>query len=88
MRISMKKKIAKGLLLSSFPIVVIGYFLQTILIPIQDFNTLTKEEIKKIQLDVAINYPLGTFMLYVGGILFLFSSTYLVITKCRNKKGI
>lgn len=50
MRISMKKKIAKGLLLSSFPIVVIGYFLQTILIPIQDFNTLTKEEIKKYNL--------------------------------------
>ena len=58
---------------------IVGLFLQTILIPIQDFDTISKEELKNIQLDLAINYPLGTGMLYVGLPLLVCSSGYLVI---------
>lgn len=81
----MKRILAKILFGLSIPVIIVGYFLQTILIPLQDVDTLTIEDIKKIQLDVAINYPLGTTMLYVGFIIFLGTSIYLF--HCYHKEG-
>ena len=75
------KKLMKWLFWLSIPCIFVGYFLQTILIPIADFETLTKAEIKADQLEFAINYPLGIFMLYVGLAILIVSSFYLVIAK-------
>lgn len=65
------KLLVKWLFAISIIMTIIGYFLQTILIPIQDFDQITKEELKRIQLEVAINDPLGTTLLYLGIFLFL-----------------
>ena len=75
------KKFAIGCFGISLFMTIVGLFLQTILIPIQDFDTISKEELKNIQLDLAINYPLGIFMLYFGLAILIVSSFYLVIAK-------
>lgn len=80
----MDKKIGTFIWVLSFIVTVIGLFLQTILIPIQDFDTISNKELKQIQMDVAINYPLGYAMLYGGLTVFLCSSMYLVILFIRN----
>lgn len=54
----------------SLGIIVIGYFLWTILIPIQDLDMMTDAELYRVQQEVALNYPLGRFMLYLGFFLF------------------
>lgn len=79
------KLLAKWLFAISIIMTIIGYFLQTILIPIQDFDQITKEELKRIQLEVAINYPLGATLLYLGIFLFLVTGGYLVFTFIQSK---
>lgn len=79
------KLLVKWLFAISIIMTIIGYFLQTILIPIQDFDQITKEELKRIQLEVAINYPLGTTLLYFGVFLFLVTGGYLVFTFIQSK---
>jgi hypothetical protein len=81
------KKFALGVFCFSLFITVVGFFLQTILITIQDFDTISQEELKNIQLDLAINYPLGTGMLYVGLPLLVCSSGYLVYCYFRDRKN-
>ncbi|MEG2937572.1 hypothetical protein [uncultured Vagococcus sp.] len=79
------KLLVKWLFAISIIMTIVGYFLQTILIPIQDFDQITKEELKRIQLEVAINYPLGTTLLYLGIFLFLVTGEYLVFTFIQSK---
>ncbi|MEQ7220424.1 hypothetical protein ACODGR_01475 [Vagococcus fluvialis] len=79
------KLLVKWLFAISIIMTIVGYFLQTILIPIQDFDQITKEELKRIQLEVAINYPLGTTLLYFGVFLFLVTGGYLVFTFIQSK---
>lgn len=81
------KKFAIGCFGISLFMTIVGFFLQTILIPIQDFDTISKEELKNIQLDLAINYPLGIGMLYVGLPLLVCSSGYLVFCYFRDRKN-
>lgn len=50
----------------SLGIIVIGYFLWTILIPIQDLDMMSDTELYRVQQEVALNYPLGRFMIYLG----------------------
>ncbi len=80
----MGMKVGTILCVLSFAVTVIGFFLQTILIPMQDFDLISNEELKQIQMDLAINYPLGHAMLYGGLTVFLCSSMYLVILFIRN----
>jgi hypothetical protein len=81
------KKFALGVFCFSLFITVVGFFLQKILITIKDFDTISQEELKNIQLDLAINYPLGTGMLYVGLPLLVCSSGYLVYCYFRDRKN-
>lgn len=48
-------------------LLIIGYFLWTMLIPIQDIDMMSREEIIKLQKEVAINYPLGQGLMFLGG---------------------
>ena len=79
------KRVFKCLFWLSIPTFMVGYFLQTILLPIQDFDLLSKEEIKKIQLEASLNYPVGISMFYGGLIIFFITSVYL--SYCFIKKN-
>lgn len=47
-------------------IMVVGYFLQTILFPLQDTEMYTAADWVALQKELAINYPLGKIMLWSG----------------------
>lgn len=68
---------------NSILMMVIGYFLWTILIPIQDFHLMTEQEVLHSQKQFAINYPLGKFLLYLGFINLITSSLYFVGNKIK-----
>lgn len=50
----------------SLCLIVIGFILQVILIPIQDIHLLSNKELLETQKEYAINYPTGTGLLYLG----------------------
>ncbi|MBM6613874.1 hypothetical protein JTF06_03060 [Desemzia sp. RIT804] len=65
--------------------VIYGYFLWTILIPIQDFHLMEDEEILSTQKELAINYPLGKFLMRTGSFGFLSSCIFLITSKVKKK---
>ncbi|MGO1653221.1 hypothetical protein [Senegalia sp. (in: firmicutes)] len=65
MKINFDKWLIIGLITSILSI-IIGYFLWDILIPIQDYNLSTDEQLRAAQKEAAINYPLGGFLLRLG----------------------
>lgn len=65
MKINFDKWLIIGLITSILSI-IIGYFLWDILIPIQDYNLSTDEQLRVAQKEAAINYPLGGFLLRLG----------------------
>jgi len=69
----------------SFCLIVIGYILQTILIPLQDINSISSKELLEFQKEYAINYPLGTGLLYLGLFLIILV-IILFIIKLKNSK--
>ena len=62
------KRLPIVFLIISICLIVLGYFLWTILFPVQDINLMSTEELLALQKEVAINYELGRMMMYVGGI--------------------
>ena len=62
------KRLPIVFLIISICLIVLGYFLWTILFPVQDVNLMSVEELLALQKEVAINYELGRMMMYVGGI--------------------
>lgn len=67
----------------SFCFIGIGLLLQTILIPLQDFDLISRQELLTLQKEYAINYPLGKGLLYVGSVL-LVLDIILFIIKVRK----
>ena len=65
---------------------VIGYFLQTILIPIQDIELCTKEELLELQKELALNYPLGRGLMILGGIGLVISVIVYIYIFFQRKK--
>ncbi len=49
--------------------IITGWLLWDILVPIQDYNTSTEEQLRQAQRDAAINPDLGRFLLIIGFIL-------------------
>lgn len=80
-------KIAKAILILSIPMIIIGYFLWTILIPLQDINLMTQVELLSAQKELALNYPLGRFLLYLGFLGLISSSVYLIIITIQKRKA-
>lgn len=76
--------IAILILILSIISIVVGYFLWTILIPIQDFHLMNDTEILHAQQELALNYPLGRFLLYAGFTFFFLSFIYLVKDKVQK----
>lgn len=79
-------KIAKTVLISSIPMIIIGYFLWTILIPIQDIQIMTQTELLSAQKELALNYPLGRFLLYFGFFGLISSSVYLIKITIQKRR--
>ena len=78
------RTIAKITLTLSIISIIVGYFLWTILIPIQDSHLMGDTEILHAQQELALNYPLGRFLLYAGFIVFFLSFIYLVKDKVKK----
>lgn len=79
-------KIAKLIIPIAIVSIILGYFLWTILIPIQDFHTMTRIEVLEAQQEFALNYPLGRFLMYAGFIGLISSTVYLIVNKIRTRK--
>ena len=80
-------KIAKLIIPIAIVSIILGYFLWTILILIQDFHTMTRIEVLEAQQEFALNYPLGRFLMYAGFIGLISSTVYLIVNKIRTRKN-
>ena len=63
-----KYKIMNMSLVVGMLMIVVGYFLWTILIPIQDMEMIPFEELRELQKELAINYSLGRWMMVAGSV--------------------
>ena len=73
-------------LIMSICLILLGYFLWTILIPIQDIDLISKMELLALQKEVAINYKLGRIMMLVGAIG-VFCSLGLIIGRAFRREN-
>ncbi|MEY9972992.1 hypothetical protein ABH966_003376 [Lysinibacillus sp. RC46] len=85
MRFIFNKITLFSIIFLSFCSIVIGYILQTILIPLQDINSISSKELLEFQKEYAINYPLGKGLLYLGLFLMILV-IILFIIKLKNLK--
>lgn len=89
---SKSNKIIFSFLIISLVIIIIGYFLWAILIPIQDFSPMDKQETIRMQKELSLNYDLGRLLLYTGffglisSTIILISNKIKVIKNKNNKK--
>lgn len=73
------------LIFISICLIVIGFVLQTILIPLQDVNLISNEELLVYQKEYAINYSLGTWLLDIGQFLMLLILILFIIKLIKSK---
>ena len=85
MRFIFNKITLFSIIFLSFCLIVIGYILQAVFVPLQDINSISSEELLKFQKEYAINYPLGTGLLYLGLFLIILV-IILFIIKLKNSK--
>lgn len=71
----------------SFCLIVIGFILQAILIPIQDIHLLSSKELLETQKEYAINYPIGTGLLYLGLFLMILVIILFIIKFIKSKSN-
>lgn len=77
--------IANILLVGGIVLLIVGYFLQTILIPIQDIDIISAEKLLNLQKELALNYPLGRRLMCIGGIGLMISVLFHLRNKIRTK---
>lgn len=66
-----------SIIIVSMVLMVVGFFLWTNLVPLQDIESYSPQELRDVQIELALNYPLGSFLLNLG---FLgFSSALLIL---------
>ena len=87
MRVMFNKITILGICFLSLCLIVIGFILQTILIPLQDINLIRKKELLEFQKEYAINYPLGTGLLYLGLILMILAIILFNIKFFKSKSN-
>ncbi|GEK91415.1 hypothetical protein [Alkalibacterium kapii] len=78
----MKDKTTKWLIIGviiSVVVMIVGFVLWTNLDPVQDVESLSPKELRNIQKDRAIHYPLGSLLLNIGFVGFTFTLLTLVI---------
>lgn len=63
----------------SMGLIIIGFLLRAIIIPLQDLDSISREELLAFQKEYSINYPLGTGLLYIGLFLLILVIILLII---------
>ena len=71
----------------SICLIVIGFILQTILIPLQDIDLISNKELLEYQNEYAINYPLGTGLLLLGQFLMVLVIILFIIKFIKSKSN-
>lgn len=71
----------------SICLIVIGFILQTILIPLQDIDLISDKELLEYQKEYAINYPLGTGLLLLGQFLMVLVIILFIIKFIKSKSN-
>lgn len=71
----------------SICLIVIGFILQTILIPLQDIDLISNKELLEYQKEYAINYPLGTGLLLLGQFLMVLVIILFIIKFIKSKSN-
>ena len=84
---SKSNKIIFSFLIISLVIIIIGYFLWAILIPIQDFSPMDKQETIRMQKELSLNYDLGRFLLYTGFSGLISSAILLILNYSYHPKS-
>lgn len=69
-------------------VTVVGFFLYTSLIPIQDFDLLTQAEKIAFQKETAINYPLGNIMFHGGIAGSVICAVLLIVIKIKRESKV
>lgn len=77
--------IEKILLIGGVISTIVGYFLWTVLIPIQDIDLLSKAELLELQKEIALNYSLGRVMM-LSGLFGIIVSIVLLLYKFIGKR--
>lgn len=70
----------------SICLIIIGFLLQMIFIPIQDLDLINRQALIELQREYAINYPLGIVLFYLGILLLIFTIILFVI-KMRKQNS-
>ena len=76
----MRDKITNWLIIGiivSVVMMIVGYFLWTNLMPIDNINNYSPQELRDVQKELAINYSLGSLLMNLGFVVF--SSTLLAL---------
>lgn len=70
---TMKKttKLSIAGMIAGFLLLVTGFFLRTVLFPVQDMDMMTEAELLTLQKEAALNYPVGTVLYYTGAAFLL-----------------
>ena len=63
----------------SMGLIIIGFLLRAIFIPLQDLDSIRREQLLALQKEYAINYPLGTGLFYIGLCLLIVVIILLII---------
>lgn len=69
----------------SFCLIVIGFILRAVFIPLPDIDFLSRRELLETQKEYAINYPLGTGLFYIGLFLMLLVIILIIIRLIKSK---
>ena len=72
----------------SLGLIIIGFLLRAIFIPLQDLDSIGREQLLAFQKEYAINYPLGSRLFYIGLFLLILVIISLIIKTIslrRNK---
>ena len=79
MRFILNKITLVSISLLSMGLIIIGFLLRAIFIPLQDLDSISREQLLALQKEYAINYPLGTGLFYIGLFLLILVIILLVI---------
>ena len=63
----------------SIVLIIIGFLLQAVFIPLQDLDSISREQLMAFQKEDAINYPLGNRLFYMGLFLLILVIILLII---------
>ncbi|WP_368645994.1 hypothetical protein AB4027_03535 [Alkalibacterium putridalgicola] len=80
----MRDKITNWLIIGiivSVVMMIVGYFLWTNLMPIDNISSYSPQELRDVQKERAINYPLGSLLLNLGFVGFSSTLLALVVRK-------